>query len=204
MRKKNKTIQITWFTLIELMVAITIFSIIMLSVFVIYKNIIDANKKLELTRTLQENSRNIIENLATEIREKWVDYDYYKAYTEDLDNTWSGNKVLSIKNSWEYCMQKVQSSCDISCYTNPESCYLGKLDTQIKLSDERVEIKNLKFYIGWKPNSTIDNEEKVWKVTLVFDLGIKKWTWLAQMYASWTSIHIQTTISSKIYKNLPN
>jgi len=52
-----------------MIVAITILSIIMLSVFVVYSNIININKKLELSRILQENSRNITESLATEIRE---------------------------------------------------------------------------------------------------------------------------------------
>jgi prepilin-type N-terminal cleavage/methylation domain-containing protein len=58
------------FTLIELILAITILSIIMLSIFVIYANIIESNKKLELSRILQENARNITETIAREVREK--------------------------------------------------------------------------------------------------------------------------------------
>lgn len=58
------------FTLIELVVAITILSVIMLSVFTIYSNIIQINKRLEVMRVVQENVRNITEQMASDIREK--------------------------------------------------------------------------------------------------------------------------------------
>lgn len=58
------------FTLIELVVAITILSVIMLSVFTIYSNIIQINKRLEVMRVVQENIRNITEQMASDIREK--------------------------------------------------------------------------------------------------------------------------------------
>lgn len=58
------------FTLIELVVSITILSVIMLSVFMVYSNLIQINKRLEAMRILQENIRNITEQMASDIREK--------------------------------------------------------------------------------------------------------------------------------------
>jgi prepilin-type N-terminal cleavage/methylation domain-containing protein len=74
--KKNLILK-QGFTLIELIVAITIFSVIMLSIFFVYSNIITVNKKLELYRILQENSRKITETIAKDIREKGINFDYY-------------------------------------------------------------------------------------------------------------------------------
>lgn len=58
------------FTLIELIVSITILSVILLSVFEIYNNILQVNKRLEVMRVVQENVRNITEQIASDIREK--------------------------------------------------------------------------------------------------------------------------------------
>jgi prepilin-type N-terminal cleavage/methylation domain-containing protein len=58
------------FTLIELIIAITILSIILISIFSVYSNIINANNKVKVSRILQENTKNIVENIATAIREK--------------------------------------------------------------------------------------------------------------------------------------
>lgn len=58
------------FTLIELVVSITILSVILLSVFEIYNNILQINKRLEVMRIVQENVRNITEQIASDVREK--------------------------------------------------------------------------------------------------------------------------------------
>lgn len=58
------------FTLIELIVSITILSVILLSVFEIYSNILQINKRLEVMRIVQENIRNITEQIAGDVREK--------------------------------------------------------------------------------------------------------------------------------------
>jgi len=62
------------FTLVELVVAITILGLIMVSVFTIYINLINVNRKLEQTRILQENTRMITEKIATDVREKGIDF----------------------------------------------------------------------------------------------------------------------------------
>ncbi|MDD2565294.1 MAG: type II secretion system protein [Candidatus Gracilibacteria bacterium] len=201
----------TGFTLIEMIVALTILSIIMLSIFVVYSNFINLNKKLELSRILQENSRNIIESIAYEIREKGIDYSAYSLPGfETIDYNGIGNKQLYIKNTGAspiiYCMMKkgVTGVCESSCVTSPELCYLGKKDSNIELNDERVNIKNLNFFISGKPNSSITNIDKEGKVTIIFDLGIANGKGLNSNLLKASEIHIQTTISAKLYKNMTN
>ncbi|EKE26320.1 MAG: hypothetical protein ACD_4C00337G0008 [uncultured bacterium (gcode 4)] len=188
-----------WFTLIELTVAITILSIVMLSVFVIYWNIVNANKRLELIRVLQENSRNITENIAKDIREKWIDYNYYSSFQALNYSSW--NTLLAIKNWDVYCLIENTGYCDVdnSCDTD-NSCYLWKLNWK-KISDGRVWVKNIKFYISWKPNDTnITNKDAEWKATVAFELGIAPGRWISSSLAKEIKMNIQTTISEKIYK----
>jgi|GEM_PF-6540997 len=58
------------FTLIELVVSVTILSIIMLSVFVVYSDLIQVNKRLEALRMVGEDTRTVTERIATDVREK--------------------------------------------------------------------------------------------------------------------------------------
>lgn len=198
-----------WFTLIEMIVAVTILAFIMLSVFVVYSNILQINKRLELNRILQENTRTMIEWIASEIRNKWITYSYYNdVLSEPLDYAWSWNTLLAINNSAEpekilvYCMQRQKTSCDSTCYSNPNWCYLWKLDSDIALSDDRVNINNLRFYISWKPSKDITSEDKEWKVTVVFDISLSPNKWITPELAKANELHIQTTISEKVYKNM--
>jgi prepilin-type N-terminal cleavage/methylation domain-containing protein len=200
---KNYIKKSDWFTLIELIVAVTILSVIMLSVFIIYANIIQINKKLELNRILQENTRSMVEWLASEIRWKWIDYDFYdpaKWLDFSLDYV-NWTRYLAIKGSWTYCMLRWWI-CDPACYTDTKWCYLGKFSTDIALSDDRVEVKWLKFFISWKPSSEATNMDKESKVTLVFDIWIASQKWLTSDQIRASSLHVQTTISEKIYKNM--
>lgn len=87
------------FTLIELIVSVTILSVIMLSVFVIYSNLIQVNRRLEDMRIVQENIRNITEKIATDVREKGIDFSYYNGENAEKTNkyTGSGNSILAIQ-----------------------------------------------------------------------------------------------------------
>ncbi len=189
-----------WFTLIELIIAVTIVSIIMLSILFIYTNIVEANKKLQLQRVLQENTKNTIESIASEIRNNWINYDFYNTTTETLDYSWNWNKILSIKWVWEYCMMKTSTFCDSSCYTDPRWCFLWRLNTDIRLNDDNVEISNLRFFISWKNSSEITNLDKQWKATIIFDIRVAPQKWLKQVLIDSTKMHIETTISEMYYK----
>jgi prepilin-type N-terminal cleavage/methylation domain-containing protein len=56
------------FTLIEVIVAITIFSIILISVMSIYITSTDINLKTDITRALQQNVKSAVEVIAEDVR----------------------------------------------------------------------------------------------------------------------------------------
>jgi prepilin-type N-terminal cleavage/methylation domain-containing protein len=64
---KNHTLA---FTLIEVIVAVTIFSIILISVMSVYITATDINLKTDITRALQQNIKSAVEVIAEDIRTK--------------------------------------------------------------------------------------------------------------------------------------
>ncbi|MBP8016922.1 prepilin-type N-terminal cleavage/methylation domain-containing protein [Candidatus Gracilibacteria bacterium] len=204
--KNQKSKTNSGFTLIEMIVAITILAIIMLSIFGVYSNIINVNKRLELARALQENSRNITETVARDIRENGIDFGYYDGLTEDkkLDYIGSGNSVLAIKGGIKYYLMKdilgTITICDIGVFD--KDCFFGSMSGSSfkKISDDRVEIRNVKFFISGSGSENIQNTNAEGKVTMVFDLGIAPGKGILSDLAKEYSIKVQTTISEKIYK----
>jgi type II secretory pathway pseudopilin PulG len=71
------------FTLVEVIVAITLLMIIMIAVFVSYAYIININRRLELTRILQENTRIVTETIAQDVRDHGINFDYYYIPTNE-------------------------------------------------------------------------------------------------------------------------
>lgn len=69
------------FTLIEIIVSLTILSIVLISVFQIYSNIIVMSKRLELGRSLQQNARSIVETIARDVREGGIAFECYSPST---------------------------------------------------------------------------------------------------------------------------
>lgn len=60
------------FTLIELLVSISILSIIMVSVFTIFFLSSDINNKTDISRSMQENVKHIVETLAEDLRKNTI------------------------------------------------------------------------------------------------------------------------------------
>lgn len=203
---KNRTA----FTLIELVVSITILSVIMLSVFMIYSNLIQINKRLEALRIVQENIRNITEQIASDVREKWIDLTYYDNSTpEKINNyTGNGNTVLAIQWGERYYPMKDSLSGPIICTESDQKnpnihCYIGKEDSlnqRKPISDDRVRIENIRFFLSGDTGESLTNFSQEGKVTIVLSLWIENKTWVNSEIAKNTHMLIETTISEKVYK----
>ena len=68
MKLKHSIYYIRAFTLIEILVAITILSIIMISVFSIYITSVNISAKSDANRMLQENIKNVFSQISEDIR----------------------------------------------------------------------------------------------------------------------------------------
>lgn len=64
----NKNITQAWFTLIEIIVSVTIFGIIMVSVMSIFLFSSQMSQRVELNRVMQENIKSVVEDIAEEVR----------------------------------------------------------------------------------------------------------------------------------------
>lgn len=199
------------FTLIELVVSVTILSVIMLSVFVIYSNLIQVNKRLEDMRIVQENIRNITEKIATDVREKWIDFSYYNGSSSLKTNnyTGSGNSILAIQGGNKYypmkdglvgwpilCSEADQKDIKMQCYMGIEDIF----NTRKALSDNRVSVENIRFFISGNPSTSITNLAQEGKVTIILSLRISNSAGIHSEIAKNTHMSIETTISEKIYK----
>ncbi len=120
------------FTLIELIVAITILGIVLVSVFQIYSNIIVMSKRLELARGLQENTRNITETIASDVRNGGIAFVCYNSTTvtplgcdglQAPDYLGNGTDTLILKGSSKSCAE----SCFIQYYLAKETLATGEI-----------------------------------------------------------------------------
>jgi type IV pilus assembly protein PilW len=93
------------FTLLELMISMTIFSVMMTIVLSVYFNTTETARRLNMTRQLSETAREITERLAQDIRQ----YGFSGSATE-FDNSYSlwrntdeysnsGSEVLNLGNA---------------------------------------------------------------------------------------------------------
>ncbi|MDD5197844.1 MAG: type II secretion system protein [Candidatus Gracilibacteria bacterium] len=198
------------FTLIELVVSITILSVIMLSVFMIYSNLIQINKRLEALRIVQENIRNITEQIASDVREKGIDVKYYDNSTpEKINNyTGSGNSVLAIQGGNRYYPMKDSLSGPVLCTDADQKdpnihCYIGKEDSlnrRKSISDDRVRIESVRFFLSGDTGESLTNLSQEGKVTIVLSLGIENKVGISSEIAKNTHMLMETTISEKAYK----
>ena len=58
------------FTLVELMIAMTIFSVMSVMIMNVYFNISNTSRRLSATRELSETAREITEGIAQDVKEK--------------------------------------------------------------------------------------------------------------------------------------
>ncbi len=211
------------FTLIELMIAMTIFVMMSVMIMSVYINTTNTSRKLNATRHLTETARQITERFAQDVRERgiadgwtiWFDSNYpqWKSY----GYIWSWSEFLSILGKWIYvygkktdiwmvpCIDSVaeQAKTDnkIHCglyFVSPWDNWVNwynLVDSFIpEETRKRVKIQDLKFYIsGWEFTTK--------KVTLVMTLILMPRVGVPASMVENTKLQIQTTISERGWKN---
>ena len=200
----------SWFTLIELVVSITILSMIMISIFAIFKISNDINNKTEISRSMQENIKNIVETFWEEVRTKkiiWLNNSLYSwcEIVEDYKNIWSKicfmdntNSIFSYYIAYFDNITKTYSRViDMQdCWIWKKSCMLVKSDwTNIEsLSNSWVDFRDFKITLlnNWKENR---------KILLNFTIKKKKKKWINSDLIKNNKIIFQTTLSQRLYNS---
>ncbi len=205
------------FTLIELSIAMTMFSVLSIMIVMVYFNATNSARKLSMTRELSETAREITERIAEDVKNRGISVrqpglDPSRPLWNTLDYTGIGNEVLILGqpgNEHIYMYGKKSTvwlnPCDsvsaqdpqIHCglYLKEGSEYYNLVDSFVpEESKKRVKIESLKFYISWDDLTSR-------KVTLNFTLTLMPRIWVPSSLIWTTKLHIQTTFSERIWKN---
>jgi len=196
-------VHISAFTLIELIVAITIFAMIMTSVMSIFLFSSQMSTRVELSRSMQENVKNVVEDIAEWIRKHGIEW--VRSYSEacamvggtiTLEKTW-----LCLKNGNEYIIWKETTpgtwlpvdNLSSECGGVEGNCRIIKRDspgdTFYPMTNNFVSIKNLTFLLA--------NEKKP-RVTMNIELTPAAKKWLAPEIIENNTFHVQTTLSERV------
>lgn len=181
------------FTLVEILIAVTIFSIIMISVLMIYITATDISKKYDINREMRNNIKSVVEDIAEEVRKndiKWVKSDYFWDFNF---SNWSWSR-LKVKNGPEYRLFKSIQSLD--CNDIKNICSIIKFDKNWAeiwpLSNSKISFTNLSFNVSW--------EYDIPKVTINFIARAAIKSWIRSKLAERTKLIFQTTISERALK----
>lgn len=195
----------SWFTLIELIVSITILWIIMSSIFAIFQLSASLNNKIDISRSMQENSKNIIELISEDIKTNtlsWINNnilnpscslnntDYYTTWTKLC--IWDNSYFLAKNDSMLWLIRANESDCDWI-----RECIIVKqnlLDWIVPISNTWVNFRYLRFYVsGW-------NEKEQKKVTITYEMLPSKKKGIPTSIVNDYKINFQTTLTQNIYK----
>lgn len=202
------------FTLVELIVAMAILGIMSTMTLMIYFNISETSRRLQISREISETARQITERIAQDVREKGVliqdvitdwewDNDFLTQYTNE------GGNILHIKNdassrSYSYyygfiegdaikpCTEPLKRNCGL--ITDKDWINYNLVDAfREEEWKKRVRITDLKFYITGG-----DNDAN--KVTLKMTLELAPRIWVPDRLIRATKMEVQTTFSERNYK----
>lgn len=212
---QNKIIK-SWFTLIEIIVSITIFSIIMISVMMIYASASWVSYKIDLSRSMQENTKNIVESISNDIRnygiswvslESWVD-DCNFDYTDWLYRIWDKLCLGDGSIIWyEYYIAKqaidgttwnrIESSqMWVECWNLKDECVLVRLDKSsgivTRISNSLINFRDISFLVS---------KEDIAKVVVNFTIQASARKWVNSSLIENSKLVFQTTISQRLIDN---
>lgn len=209
-KNNNMRINKSWFTLIELIVSITILSIIMISIFAIFKISNDVTNRTEVSRAMQENIKNIVELISEDVRTKeilWLNSSINPScdIKTDYKNIW--NKICFKDDLWEKTDYYIAYLDNVwwnynrifdfsDCEIWKKSCVLVKKvwREEEAVSNSWVEFRDFKITL-------LNNWEKNRKILLNFTIqpSIKKW--INSNLIKNNKIVFQTTLSQRLYKS---
>ncbi len=185
------------FTLVEIIVAVTIFSIITISIISIFINTSQISAKIDINRLMQENSKNIIETIAEDLLNWQI-----PQCSESSDTSlciweekmlvwqelklWENHYYLAIKDDLLDEFIKINSleECE------NKQCFL--LKNGDILSNSYVKIKKLQFTLF---------TEHIPKLQINMILSPMSKKWIPENLIKQNEINIQTTLSTNLMIN---
>lgn len=197
---KNKK---SWFTLIELIVTMSIVSVVVVSIIDVFILSTDMSMKTDINRNMQKNIKNVVETIAEDIRKNWVWSWVSASITDDCKlSNWSNNYLSWSKlcsGSWKKYFLAKQSNYSLmqnnsDCLDLKDPCIIVIKDwiEWTPLSNSSVIFTDLAFYVS---------NEKIPKVTISFKARPSIWKWVRSSLVQNSVISFQTTIAERYIKS---
>lgn len=184
----------SWFTLIEVVVWVTIFSVILITMMSIYILSSDTSLKSDINRAMHENIKSIVTDISEDIIKNNIVWVSSNSIDDCSFPSWIWNfkkwtKFCSFLNEY-YLAKKVWNSYirtqNSECEIFSEQCYIVK--NWVPLSNSLVSIKSLDFYV----TNTLSK-----KVTLNIKLQPTTKAWVKPNLIKENTLLFQTTISER-------
>lgn len=197
MMNKSK-ININAFTLVEILVSITIFSIMFISIMWIYIISTDISLKSDINRLMQENIKNLSSKIYEDIRKDWIIW-VSGSHTDecnfDLSSKFykSGDKLCTKSGNIYYLAKKDLISGQYlrvsasDCSGIADNCVIAMWPNE-PLTNSYVAIKDLKFYLS---------NDYVPKVTMNIVLQPATNKWVKPDLIKESKLIFQTTVSER-------
>jgi len=190
------------FTLIEIIISLSILSIIMVSVLFVFINSTTLSAKTEINRVMQENIKNVVETISEDVRNNWIFWVSIEIWDDCNVENWTNNFkkwsklcTKTIINNNETIGNKYFLSKEGSARVDPtkcenieDNCYIAK--NTVRLTNSSVAIKDLQFIVtnSWVP-----------KVTMIIVMQPASKKWVKNSMIEDNEIVIQTTLSERIF-----
>ena len=211
-----KKINNAWFTLVEIIVAVAILSVIMVSVFAAFAIASDVNNRTEVSRAIQNNIKTALEIISEDVRLQDIDFSKHNIllgrnhneskilYTKEVDENWdtiasSEYRLWTKDLNWNWVYNE-------DCYWNIDrvndsserkyfACSLIKNDglDALPITNSWVDFTDLMFYVSNKTTTS------AWrpKVMINFDMRPSFRKWIKSKIIEKNKIKLQTTLNSK-------
>ncbi len=139
------------FTLVEMIVSITILSLIMISLIAVYVITSDVALRSEINRAMQENLKTATEQISEDLRNNkltWVSSNINSCSFNALPEFYTEwTKLCTSENSYYLAKNGVRVIDVSSCDELQEHCVLYK-ERKGPITNSRVSVKDLKFTVS--------------------------------------------------------
>lgn len=202
------------FTLVELLVAITIMGMMITTTLMVYLNVWNTSLRMEMSRELSETARQITERIAQDVREEGINIKNISVADLETSYKWKGSQTMRIgndtttgKHKWQYiygkdngtwidpCTESDKKNINVHCglyiFDGTKSHNLVDAFTPLD-ENKRVKITDLAFYVS---GSETTNK----KVTLKMTLELTRKSGVPASLVRASKLEIQSTFSDSIF-----
>lgn len=176
------------FTIIELLVALTVFVFVIISALSVYTITIQRHFQAQKTQVVNEELAYAIELMATDIKNSYI-----ILKSPDNNAIYLAHKTKS--QNYENCKNGIAADCLVYKLENYQITSKSKGDTVfVPLTSDRIIIERLVFQVNAEPNSEQDNPQ----VTILIKARERN-----DIPGGPTEIFLQTTISQRELEGKP-